>query len=108
MLSGAVEQYVCRFEESLAEADPSGGHVEQIDRRQLGVWRPHLDGKSEVVRRAHEEERRESVQEVAEPGKRDLDALLRPTGGRTFRQREPERGRLELPMFSCVYIVSFL
>src|SRR3982751_3267429 len=42
VLSGALEQYICRLEESLAETDPSGGHVEQVDRRQLGMRRAHL------------------------------------------------------------------
>jgi len=70
VLSGALEQHVCRFEESLAEADPSGGHVEQVDRRQLGVRRAHLDGEAQVVRSAHEKERREPMQEVSETGER--------------------------------------
>src|SRR5207302_9645642 len=61
VLSGAVEQYVCRLEESLAEADPSGGHIEQINRRPLSVRRTHLHGEPEIVRGAHEQQRRETV-----------------------------------------------
>src|SRR5437867_279896 len=48
------------------------------------------------MRVAHEEERRETVEQVAEPGERDLDALLRPTADGAVRQRAPEQRRLQL------------
>ena len=36
-LSGALEERVGPFEESLREADATRGHIEQVDRRQLGM-----------------------------------------------------------------------
>ena len=84
MLAGAVEQCVGRAEESLAEADPSGRHVEEEDRWSLGMGRADLYSEPDVMRRAHQQERRKSVEEVAEAGERDLDALLRPSRGRAL------------------------
>src|SRR5207237_3845527 len=48
------------------------------------------------VRRAHEDQRRETVKKLPEAGKRDFDTLLRPPRDRSFGQRAPERRRLQL------------
>src|SRR5438094_788086 len=54
------------------------------------------DAEPEGVRVAHEEKRREAVQEIAEPRERNLDPLPWPAGRRMRRERKPERRRLEL------------
>ena len=67
MLARAVEEWAGALEETLGESDATRGHVEEVDRRPLGVRRAHLDGETEVVRVAHQEQRREAVQQIAVP-----------------------------------------
>src|SRR5688500_9292241 len=74
VLFGALDQRSVRTEEALGESDTARRHVEEVDRRSLGVWRPDLDRETEVMWIAHEEERRQSVEQISQTGERDLDA----------------------------------
>src|SRR6185436_10922772 len=75
VLSRALHQRLVRAEEPLRESDAAGRHIEEVDRRSLGVRRADLDREAEIVRVAHEEERRQAVEEIPETRQRDLDSL---------------------------------
>src|SRR5678815_930380 len=62
----ALDQRLVRLEQALGESDAAGRHVEEVDRRSLGMRRADLDREAEIVRVAHEEERREAVEEIPE------------------------------------------
>src|SRR5688500_14077737 len=96
VLFGALDERLVRAEKALGKADTTRRHVEQVDRRPLRVRRADLDREAEVVWVAHEEQRRQSVEQIPQTGERDLDALLRPARDRAFGDRAPERRRLQL------------
>src|SRR6185503_2332894 len=95
VLSRALHQRLVRAEEPLRESDAAGRHIEEVG-RSLGVRRADLDREAEIVRVAHEEERRQAVEEIPETRQRDLDALPRPSRDDALGQRAPERRRLQL------------